>query len=56
MGIFQKYRLLLAVVLVLVAQAVSPPQLTVALACSWVWVGFELIVFFSSKKLKAGNA
>jgi transcriptional regulator with XRE-family HTH domain len=51
-GFAQKNRLLFAAAIAVVAQVVSPPQLTVALACVWVWVVFELGVFvvYSSRR------
>ena len=41
-GVFQKNRLWITLAIVVVAQVVSPPQLTVALACLWIWVAFEI--------------
>ncbi len=45
---FQKNRLWITLAIVGVAQLVSPPQLTVALACLWVWVAFELSSYSTS--------
>ena len=55
-GFFQRNRLLITLTIVVVAQVVSPPQLTVALACLWVWVVFELGAFLASKRSIAKSA
>lgn len=48
-GFFQKYRLWISLAIVVAAQVVSPPQLTVALACLWVWVAFEIGAYLVNK-------
>lgn len=48
-GFFQKNRLWITLAIVVVANVVSPPQLTVALACLWVWVAFEIGAYFAGK-------
>lgn len=55
-GFFRKHRLWITLVIVLVANVVSPPQLTVALACLWVWVAFEVGAYLVSKNSSPKNA
>ncbi|MDO9318992.1 MAG: helix-turn-helix transcriptional regulator [Gammaproteobacteria bacterium] len=55
-GLFQKNRLWITLAIVVVAQVVSPPQLTVALACLWVWVAFELGSYFVNKRSNPESA
>lgn len=49
-GFFRKYRLWLTLAIVMVVQMISPPQLTPALACLWVWVVVEAIAHINSRR------